>query len=625
VGEFSYAVCTTPGSDQRLVTGLICTDSNPGRWPEAAELQQLAAEMQRARVTTSAGLRGVAGAWHVVWGDADAAVAELREATHLDPRSAEAQTDLAAALLERAEVKQDPLSLLEACTAADSAIALAPALREARFNRALALEWLHLPNDAIEAWSSYLQLDDTSPWAYEARERLGRLRAPSAGWSSEKERLRAALPAGDEGTVDEIARRFPQRVRQEVSRAVVAWAGAYQAREPGSDTIIRRTIILARALARSTGDSMWLDVVQPLDDASPSARRRRAATARGLIALETARRYLRPERLELDSANVWISDAYRALGSVRSAAIYLAAYDSAQIPYQRHTPEGYDAALAAFRRIRRATPMAYKVVRGLAARSEALIQSIRADREAAIASYIDAIREGEGTGDPGLEVRPRVALASLLPAMRGDREAWKQLYAAFRTSTRYVDELSDARRVAVTAAALSWRTDPRVALKYQAAAVRFARLSADTTSMVGALARQAALLARAGLADAARASVREARLYIARMQSDSIKALYSADVDLVDGEAWLRAKPDSAVRVLSRAVHRYRDTQYLLEVDRALVLLARAYAASGAMDSAQRAFDDAVQEMERRRSGVTGDEDRARFLDQARPVIDTIL
>jgi CHAT domain-containing protein len=42
------------------------------------------------------------------------------------------------------------------------------------------------------------------------------------------------------------------------------------------------------------------------------------------------------------------------------------------------------------------------------------------------------------------------------------------------------------------------------------------------------------------------------------------------------------------------------------------------------MDSAQRAFDDAVSELERRRAELS-DSARAGFLDQARPVIDTIL
>ena len=97
------------------------------------------------------------------------------------------------------------------------------------------------------------------------------------------------------------------------------------------------------------------------------------------------------------------------------------------------------AALAAFGRLKRDAPPSYKYSRAMATRSEALIQALRADLEAAVASYADAIHEGEGTGEPGLEVRPRGTLASLLPPMRGEREAWKPLYAAFRVLPRYGD------------------------------------------------------------------------------------------------------------------------------------------------------------------------------------------
>jgi hypothetical protein len=85
-----------------------------------------------------------------------------------EPRSAEVRTYLAAALLERAETKQDPLSIVEAYVAADSAVLLSSNLAEARFNRALALEWLYLKDDAITAWLAYLETDGASPWAEEA-------------------------------------------------------------------------------------------------------------------------------------------------------------------------------------------------------------------------------------------------------------------------------------------------------------------------------------------------------------------------------------------------------------------------------------------------------------------------
>src|SRR5712691_8494371 len=69
-GQFSYVPCTTSTSDQRLVTGLICTDSNPARWPESDQLQRLAVEMHaRGSVRRDVAFRHFSGAWHILWGD----------------------------------------------------------------------------------------------------------------------------------------------------------------------------------------------------------------------------------------------------------------------------------------------------------------------------------------------------------------------------------------------------------------------------------------------------------------------------------------------------------------------------------------------------------------------------
>jgi cytochrome c-type biogenesis protein CcmH/NrfG len=90
----------------------------------------------------------------VVWGNLDEAIDELRAAAQVEPSKPSIQSDLAAALLAHAGRSQDPRSILEAYTFADRAVVLDSTLPEARFNRALALEWLQLRRDALTAWSS---------------------------------------------------------------------------------------------------------------------------------------------------------------------------------------------------------------------------------------------------------------------------------------------------------------------------------------------------------------------------------------------------------------------------------------------------------------------------------------
>jgi CHAT domain-containing protein len=628
-GGFAYAPCDTVTPNDSLISGLLCERTRPDQWPEARALATLAAAMRESitKDVTRVGGRQSRGAWHVVWGNVDAAIDELRGAAEADPTNPAAQSDLAAALLARAERAQDPLSLLEAYVAADSALTLDSLQVEAHFNRAVALEWLHLHTDAIAAWSTYLNLDGQSRWAEEARERLRLLRESPRDWAEVSPAFRGALEAGADGVVRDIVRQFPRRARQEVRSEMAAWARAYVA-EPSRDAgSLRRAVILARALSAVTTDSLWLDVTERVAEATvKSDHRQLGATARGIIAYERGAAYL--GRFVLDSASIWLQEAHRTLSAQHSPVVFLVEYDLADVAYQRQTPAGYTEALAGFRRVRATSPSAYRVVRALAARTEGLIEGIRANYEASITAYSAVIRDGEGTGDAGLELRPQASLARHYASLRGEREAWQRLYGALRASRRYAEASRDVQLVFGVATELSMRRFPTAASLFQREVIRLvgANHSArDSLWMITALSREAELLGRGGLTDRAFESLRKARAYVAGIEADSVRALYSADVDLVAGEAWIGVNPDSAIQVLRRVVDRFQNTRYDYQVDRAQLVLARAYATGGATDSAQRALEAALTETERRRSRILSAEDRARFLDQARPVIDSFV
>jgi hypothetical protein len=106
--------------------------------------------------------------------------------------------DLASAYLARAAKENGAEDVLAANEAADRAYRLAPS-PETAWNRALALERLHLDSQAIQAWSDYLKLDSTSPWADEARRHT---RAPQPNswreWPARKQQLDRFAAAGDE-------------------------------------------------------------------------------------------------------------------------------------------------------------------------------------------------------------------------------------------------------------------------------------------------------------------------------------------------------------------------------------------------------------------------------------------
>jgi CHAT domain-containing protein len=626
-GGFAYAPCDTAVPNDSLVVGLVCRTAPLREWPQYPQLSKLAGTMRAARASSeSDASRGHAAAsWNVVWGNLDEAIDQLRAAARVEPSKASIQSDLAAALLARAGRAQDPRSIVEAYTSADSAVALDPALPEARFNKALALEWLRLRHDAMDAWSSYLALDGRSPWADEARAHQRSLRVSRPDWRTVQPTLHDAGASGNDSIALGIARQFPARVRDEVNLTATEWARAYQSGASTADSLLSGALVLARALATATTDSLWLDAVESLVRSTEKHERTVLRVAsHGLIASATGNAYLKEYRL--DSAASWLVEAEAQLATARNATRYLAAYDVARAAWLGLS---FEQAGVAFRRVRTTTPSRYRAVRTLSARAEGLAKATQANFPAAIDRYLNAIREAEGTGDPVLEVRSRTAVALNLEYLGLNRDAWAQLYKALRTSDHFEDMPADGVPTLSMAADLSWRDAPEAASLFQAEAVRIRshEMSSrrDSLEMIGELHRQAELLGRAGRLDEALESLRRARAYVAKVEVDSLKAYYAAEADLVEGSVWLRTRPESALKVLRRVIERYRHSQERLETDRALLLFANAYAAVGAMDSAQQAFEAAIAETERRRSNIASAEDRARFLDQARPVIDSVV
>jgi tetratricopeptide (TPR) repeat protein len=90
--------------------------------------------------------------------------------------SNDAQTwsDLAVARYATAVRDRDASRFPLALAAADQALRIDARLPEALFNRALILDRMGLSAEARRAWGRYLEVDATSGWAAEARQRLAR-------------------------------------------------------------------------------------------------------------------------------------------------------------------------------------------------------------------------------------------------------------------------------------------------------------------------------------------------------------------------------------------------------------------------------------------------------------------
>ena len=112
----------------------------------------------------------------LITGRSSEARANLEQAVAQAPHDAQLLSDLSAAYLVSAERDGRADDLARALASADRAIAKDPSLKEARFNRALALERLHTNEKAREAWNEYFKIDSTSDWAEQVRQRLAAAR-----------------------------------------------------------------------------------------------------------------------------------------------------------------------------------------------------------------------------------------------------------------------------------------------------------------------------------------------------------------------------------------------------------------------------------------------------------------
>ncbi|MET0623268.1 MAG: CHAT domain-containing protein [Pyrinomonadaceae bacterium] len=222
----------------------------------------------------------------------DKAIFQFEEALNSSPNDAQIHADLGAALLEQAKLLRDRgedgkvmEKLAESQRHLGTALRLNPSLLEASFNRALVLEEMMLPEQAREAWQSYLALDAQSEWAKEARSHLrdssGRRGLPPTPLQL-RESFLAAFAAGHE----EQAWRVLSGNRELITRRMIPpqLAHDYAVRASGGEDAaaareILRALLFAGELDRRMGGDPYTAELAGYYAASPPARLRQLTAA----------------------------------------------------------------------------------------------------------------------------------------------------------------------------------------------------------------------------------------------------------------------------------------------------------------------------------------------------------
>ena len=534
-----------------------------------AELQK-ALDRSRTPSTLAAYASGA-----IAEGDLDTAIRALQEATALDASSAARWSDLSAAFLARSREAAHGTDLLDAMEAAQKAVTLDPALAEAAFNRALAVERLSSRTQAIAAWQAYLAIDSASGWATEARQHLAALQAPK----------QAAAGAVD--VQDERERMF--------DALLPAWSAA-----PTTDAW-DAVLAAARSLDRASADRYAGDVVSAIDASHPSP-----ALLRGFGEYGLARRVAHEGHY--DEARPHFARASEAFAAAGNPMRELAAFNVASCDVQvREFPRaaGELTALAG------AVPPSHPSVAGRVAWVRGNVDRYlnRLDRVDAL--YAQAFAALTAAGEPrnadfvtGLE-------ASSLSAQGDERRAWDLRLHGLEGDRRYAALTS----ASFAAANMAWTA---VAVAYAQEAVTVAGASTPR-STADALRSLALAHARAG--DRA-AGLRD--LAAARALADPGDTPLVAEFDAAEAQIDDGPRAEAGLAAATRAIAYFGAQIVQNRLPLLLRTRARLLAVTGKVDDARTDLERGLTVLEAERKTVTGADRRATFGDEVRDLGDAL-
>jgi CHAT domain-containing protein len=557
----------------------------------------------------------------------DKAVERLRRAAVANPEDARVWSDLAAAYLVRAERLDDPRDLVRAYVEANRAVFLDGCLPEALFNRALALERLFLIEEAKVAWRSFLDVEWSGPWRKEGEERLLRLEQGEAEtlWDDEKANLRQAALAGRTAAVESIVRSHRQAAREHAELELLgewadaaAKAGAARAQEA---LAVARAI--GSALSALGGDLLVRDAVAAIDAATRESDPRRLQAL-----IEGHRRFRRGHASYLEGeTSPALADLAAAREALARAGSPFAARAAFFLSCSEYVSSRYPQALSGFESLdRELAGSSYTALLAHALGMEALSLAVEGRLMSAVGIFEKSLTAFQSAGEGENVAWAEALLAENLQLIGRDREAWKHLYRALRTSpgTRNPRHLYLYAKIAADGALRE--EAPEVALLFYDEMVRQAAhqpgnhvLAAESLFWRGLIA------ANSGLQERALEDLRNAEHRIGRIEDETLRHRKQADLALVKSEATLTADPHAAISRLTPALRVYQESGLHMFALRVLLTRARAYRLAGDDSHAKADLEKALLEYEKAGRNPSEEDLRLAFLEKMDVVSDELI
>ena len=524
------------------------------------------------------------GVSQLLAGRYDDAVQSLLAASREQPANARYLNDIAAVQLERARLGRRPDDLPRALAAAERAVRLDPALREAWFNRALAVSALSLTDQARSAWTEYLKRDSVSPWAGEARARLAELAkpTPAAAWAAIEGRLQQAI---DATTADTAVRAQTTEARHFIENALfVEWANAVISGDSGAAEL-ERARVMAEAMLRVAGDALYRDAVAGIDQADAAAARRIAGAFKQYSEAAAL--------INNDAFSAAAPALTQAHGALAGTPVrHLAALGLGTIAYIRGS---YDEASRILSAVDSSGGYAYasgraKWLQGMTA----FAQGRFADAQSL---YEDSLSTFERMGDVEQAGGAHNLLSSLAYQLGDKSSEWRHRQAALRAMS--VSRSARFKHTTLVAAAASTKADnPGTALLILDTVLGNAVESRRDAAVIDALAQRSSTLLSLGRRSEASESVADARSRLAQLRDPAFRAILELPVLAVESDLAREGNPRRAATLAQQGIataqargDRARLPQFHLRLARANIVWGKFAEAEQALVAGLEALD----------------------------------
>lgn len=554
------------------------------------------------------------------------AVARLEgvAATSRDPN---VWSDLAAARYATASQLGRASLYPRALAAADTALRIDPSLPEARFNRALILERLGLPEEAKRAWQRYLETDPSSPWADEARARLKDIPALTRSSQFERDRplLENAAARGDAIALRQYVDAHRDRGRAYAEAEYLGrWGEAVQ-RQDAAEAAHWLTVArgIANALAELSGESLVREAVRSIDDATAP---KRAMIANAHAAYRAGR--IAYSRRDLDGAWRDLPRAAELFTSAGDPMALAARYYTASIRLARNETAAARIDLDRARSEIAAHPTFINL--GAHVRWElGRAAMFDDDWSAAVPLLTEGAAMFHRSGERASEAFVESLLARALASLGRADDAWLARLRAFAALSAEGEHelLATTVAAAMHAELLAGRSDAALALSSLARDAAKAGTRPDL--VVDALVNESMLKTVTGHPSEAIELVREAREFARATPDPALRAGKLAAVAAAGGAAMVESDPRGASTALTEAITFYRQHEMESFLPEPLLLRERAEARLGDPAAAMRDLEAGMAIVERPHAGVDGivgsgllDAEHALFTDAVRLSLD---